>query len=665
MAQENEDLSRKELAKLSQEDLISEILKLRSNYKELEKKKQSRKKKQLLEEISTQNQKIQQQLQLITELQSQLAQYQSNDEPDNPKGLVISPPITPTARAEPKRRGSFLSKLSSSGKHKQENEASSPPSVTATSPLSDPTPRKLTISQNVNMDLSDSTDIEEQFREYSGKGNVEEMRKLLKLGVNINAQDDSGYTALHWAAIHGRYQSINLLIKCGADVNQFDHGGWTALHYASFKGHKDCVASLLVVPDIDVQAKNSAKKTASQIATKKEVEALLKFVKTPGLKPMLEQARNVWTEYGKFNGSFNSLDSNGSFNGPSSPDKEQELIQLEKDLFEKEQRVLRMERELHLQEETIKRMQKEEQDKQQALKDKEDKLSTLETDVLKKIQTQGEESLGTGLITITWEEIKPIEEVGSGAFGSVYKAVWRGDLVAAKKIKCNASDTQRVQAFLEETRLLAKMRHPNIVMVMAASCQLPDLVIVTELMKSDLWTLLNNPKEKLEWKQKIDMALDIARGMNFLHNLKPPLVHRDLKSQNVLIDENLRVKISDFGTSVEKNLMGTEIVGTAAWMCPARLLREESDEKTDVFSYGVILWELLNRKIPWEGLSNMQIIARVGHAGERLPLPDSPPKGCPNGFVNLIRDCWETHGVKRPSFEVILQSLRDMQTQIK
>ena len=97
------------------------------------------------------------------------------------------------------------------------------------------------------------------------------------------------------------------------------------------------------------------------------------------------------------------------------------------------------------------------------------------------------------------------EEIGQGTFGSVFKARWRGDLVAAKKLKCKLEDTDLIQAFQSETLLLSKMRHPNIVMLMAACCRAPELIIVTELMKSDLSTLLQS-KEKLDWFDRIQIA---------------------------------------------------------------------------------------------------------------------------------------------------------------
>jgi serine/threonine-protein kinase CTR1 len=94
-------------------------------------------------------------------------------------------------------------------------------------------------------------------------------------------------------------------------------------------------------------------------------------------------------------------------------------------------------------------------------------------------------------------------------------------------------------------------------------------------------------------------------------------------------------------------------------MSPERLREEQSDEKTDVFSFGVVLWEILTRKLAWEGLTSIQIVARVGYAAELLSIPEAP-KGCPPGFISLIRDCWEPYTTKRPSFETALKQLREM-----
>jgi len=495
--------------------------------------------------------------------------------------------------------------------------------------------------------------LEEAFRECARRGQSDRLRQLVDVGVDINSRDESGYTALHWTAISGKTDCLRILITSkGCDVNITDQGGWTALHYAAYKGHKGCVIALLIVPEIDIDIKNSLKKTAAQLATKKEIVSILKESRAPSVRLLLEESKELWSKRG-----------GGAINGMNWPEaiqkKEQELLEKEKLLLEKEQSTQRFEGELKLLEQTVRKHQSETEDLQIALEEKKRMMNELEQSLMKKLETQGEKDLGNSIFTLSWDEVKVVEEIGHGTFGSVYKALWRGDFVAAKKIKCKVENTPLIQAFQKETALLAKIRHPNIVMILAACCQLPDLVILTELMKSDLSSLIYG-KEKIEWKLRMEMALDIARGMNFLHKMTPLLVHRDLKSQNLLLDDNLKVKISDFGTVTTLEKIGEETAGTAPWMCPARLCGEDTDEKTDVFSYGVVLWELLNRKIPWEGLSNIQIVARVGHAGERLPLPEVIPKGCPNGFISMIRDCWETHTIKRPSFEQIISQMREI-----
>jgi hypothetical protein len=205
--------------------------------------------------------------------------------------------------------------------------------------------------------------------------------------------------------------------------------------------------------------------------------------------------------------------------------KEIELSLKEKELMEREQEIRRLQGEIQLNEETHKKRSKEEQERREDLKKKEEKFLIIEEEVRKKIESSGESELQNSIFTVPIDGLQLHEEIGHGTFGSVYKARWRGDLVAAKKLKCKLEDTELIQSFQRETLLLSKMRHPNIVMLMAACCRAPELIIVTELMKCDLTTLLQS-KEKLDWFDRVQIAMDVARGMTYMHNMNPPMIHR-------------------------------------------------------------------------------------------------------------------------------------------
>jgi len=278
------------------------------------------------------------------------------------------------------------------------------------------------------------------------------------------------------------------------------------------------------------------------------------------------------------------------------------------------------------------------------------------------LENAHEDGLEGSLFTVTADAITWEEQIGEGAFGTVWRAIWKGDYVAAKRLKVQQEDVQLIQEFQNEVNFLIKMRHPNILMIMAASVKAPDLIIVTELMKSDLFSLLIG-KEKLELRERIQIGIDIARGMTFLHGMRPILIHRDLKSGNVLVDESRRAKVSDFGTVIAKDKFKNwkELIGTAAYMPPERLLQEETDESCDIYSFGVILWELGSRKMPWQGLSPVELVARVGHAEERLSL--DVLKGTPTGYPQLVEKCTERFISRRPAFSKVLQMLRDIAIQ--
>ncbi|CAK7325312.1 unnamed protein product [Dovyalis caffra] len=234
----------------------------------------------------------------------------------------------------------------------------------------------------------------------------------------------------------------------------------------------------------------------------------------------------------------------------------------------------------------------------------------------------------------------------SGSFGTVYHADWRGSDVAVKILEEQDFHAERFEEFLSEvpiphflgTRIdsvaiMKRLRHPNIVLFMGAVTQPPNLSIVMEYLsrfaldrRGSLHKLLHMPDAALllDERRRLNMAYDVAKGMNYLHQFRPPIVHRDLKSLNLLVDNSYTVKICDFGLSRSKAktyISSTNAAGTPEWMAPEVLRNERSNEKSDVYSFGVILWELMTLQQPWRNLKQAQIIAAVGFMGERLEIP--------------------------------------------
>ncbi|PKI35987.1 hypothetical protein CRG98_043616 [Punica granatum] len=189
---------------------------------------------------------------------------------------------------------------------------------------------------------------------------------------------------------------------------------------------------------------------------------------------------------------------------------------------------------------------------------------------------------------------------------------------------------------------MKRLRHPNIVLFMGAITQPPQLCIVTEyLPRGSLYKLLHRTvdREKLDERRRLNMAYDVAKGMNYLHKRNPPIVHRDLKSPNLLVDKTYTVKVCDFGLSRSKAntyLSSKTAAGTPEWMAPEVLLDMPSNEKSDVYSFGVILWELATLQQPWSHLNPAQVIAAVGLKGKRLDIPqDLNPR-----VASIIEACW-------------------------
>ncbi|XP_028805389.1 probable serine/threonine-protein kinase SIS8 [Neltuma alba] len=265
---------------------------------------------------------------------------------------------------------------------------------------------------------------------------------------------------------------------------------------------------------------------------------------------------------------------------------------------------------------------------------------------------------------IPWEEMVLGERIGLGSYGEVYHGEWRGTEVAVKRFLDQDISGESLEEFKSEVQIMKRLRHPNVVLFMGAVIRPPNLSIVTEFLpRGSLYRLIHRPNSQLDERRRLRMALDAARGMNYLHNCSPMIVHRDLKSPNLLVDKNWVVKVCDFGLSRMKHstfLSSRSTAGTAEWMAPEVLRNEPSNEKCDVYSFGVILWELLTLQQPWGGMNPMQVVGAVGFQHRRLDIPDNMDPA----VADIIRKCWQTDPKLRPTFAEIMAALKPLQKPI-
>uniref|UniRef100_A0A3B5MBP1 Mitogen-activated protein kinase kinase kinase 12 n=1 Tax=Xiphophorus couchianus TaxID=32473 RepID=A0A3B5MBP1_9TELE len=245
---------------------------------------------------------------------------------------------------------------------------------------------------------------------------------------------------------------------------------------------------------------------------------------------------------------------------------------------------------------------------------------------------------------IPFEEISDLQWVGSGAQGAVFLGKLHGEEVAVKKVR-DIKET--------EIKHLRKLKHPNIITFKGVCTQAPCYCILMEYCaQGQLYEVLRAGR-KITPSLLVDWSMGIAGGMNYLHLHK--IIHRDLKSPNMLITHDDMVKISDFGTSKELSDKSTKMsfAGTVAWMAPEVIRNEPVSEKVDIWSFGVVLWEMLTGEIPYKDVDSSAIIWGVGNNSLQLPVPES----CPDGFKILLRQCWTCKPRNRPSFRQILLHL--------
>ncbi|XP_052175778.1 serine/threonine-protein kinase STY13 isoform X1 [Diospyros lotus] len=257
-------------------------------------------------------------------------------------------------------------------------------------------------------------------------------------------------------------------------------------------------------------------------------------------------------------------------------------------------------------------------------------------------------------------------KIGEGAHGKVYEGRYRDQIVAIKVLHRGNTVEERAaleNRFAREVNMMSRVKHENLVKFIGA-CKDPLMVIVTELlpgMSLRKYLISIRPKQ-LDLQVAISYALDVARAMDCLH--ANGIIHRDLKPDNLLLTAGQKsVKLADFGLAREESVteMMTAETGTYRWMAPELYStvtlrqgeKKHYNNKVDVYSFGIVLWELITNRLPFEGMSNLQAAYAAAFKQERPSLPeDVSPE-----LAFIIQSCWVEDPNMRPSFSQIIRLL--------
>jgi len=279
-----------------------------------------------------------------------------------------------------------------------------------------------------------------------------------------------------------------------------------------------------------------------------------------------------------------------------------------------------------------------------------------------------------GALEIDPNDVVVLNVLGTGLTATVYRGQFGGSDVAVKVIDWHKSSIGRVaaRAFERELQLLSRVDHPNIVKLIAAASRQKPLRLVMEYCSGGtLFDLLHYRDEvELSWRQRKQACLDVAEAMLCLHRFEPQIIHRDLKSLNLLLaaevlrpTDPITVKVTDFGLSRMKEDNGwgqlTSMVGTTHWMAPEVMAAKDYDETVDVYSYAMIVFETVCREIPFEDEQPAEVHHLV-QSGAR-PDMDAIPLECPPLLVRLMVSCWNAEPTRRPKFDDILKVLQSVE----
>lgn len=421
---------------------------------------------------------------------------------------------------------------------------------------------------------------------------------------DMNLGDDHGFSPLHWASKEGRANIVEMLIQRGARINATNMGDDTALHLASAHGHRDIV-HMLLRNKADINAVNEHGNTALHYAC-------------------------FWS----YQGIAEDLINNGALVSVANRYGEIPLDKCKGQIAQK----------LH-------------------------ELAVQLGQDLKKIPYKDQTWLGTKTRSrdatlsrhsgININELNFQVKLASTPSGETWRGTWQGNDIVAKVLRLREVTNRISRDFNDEYPRLRIFSHPNVLPVIGCCNSPPNLIVINQYMPyGSLYTILHEGTGiVVDTAQALKFAIDIARGMAFLHCLEPLVPRLYLSSKHIMIDEELIVRINMADAKFSFQEKGK--MYSPAWIAPEALQKKQEDinsKAADMWSYAILLWELATREVPFSDLSPMEMGLKIALEGLRITVPP----GISQHMARLIRICMNEDPGKRPSFDMILPILEKM-----
>ncbi|XP_026160689.1 serine/threonine-protein kinase TNNI3K isoform X2 [Mastacembelus armatus] len=518
---------------------------------------------------------------------------------------------------------------------------------------------------------------------------------LLQHGANVNVQDAVFFTPLHIACYNGHEQVTKLLLKFGADVNVSGEVGDRPLHLAAAKGFLGIVKLLMGDGSkANVNAQDNEDHVPLHFCARFGHHKIVRFL-LQGNYDAQAHSVNIYGDtplnLACYNGKFAAVKEMIQLSGTESISKENIFSEtalhsactygkdLEMVKFLLSQNAMSINyqgRDGHTGHDAIVTLLKhykrsDDSPCNEYSQPGGDGSYVSVPSPLGKIKSMTKEKAEVLLLRaslpshfhLQLSELEFNEIIGSGSFGRVYRGKCRNKIVAIKRYRantyCSKSD---VDMFCREVSILCRLNHPCIIHFVGACLDDPSqFAIVTQYVSGgSLFSLLHEQKRLIDLQSKLIIAIDVAKGMEYLHNLTQPIIHRDLNSHNILLYEDGHAVVADFGESrflqsVDEDNM-TKQPGNLRWMAPEVFTQcTRYSVKADMFSYALCLWELLTGEIPFAHLKPAAAAADMAYHHIRPPVGNSIPKPI---SALLIRG-WNSSPEDRPEFSEVVSSLEE------